>query len=195
MFGSINGGNTTLSAGNIKTDGQRRNIRIIGEIERPEDLENFVVKSENGAIFLKDIATVRYKEKQKTSFARSLQTPAVLLDVSKRGGKNLIEASNEINRIVSETKARYFPSDLNVTISNDQSEMTLNQVSDLVNNIIFGVILVVTVLMFSSGSAMRFCGLCHPHVHVYVVYDFIGPGLYHEYHGAFWTGYGSGNVG
>ena len=151
VLGSINGGNTTLSAGNIKTDGQRRNIRIIGEIERPEDLENFVVKSENGAIFLKDIATVRYKEKQKTSFARSLQTPAVLLDVSKRGGKNLIEASNEINRIVSETKARYFPSDLNVTISNDQSEMTLNQVSDLVNNIIFGVILVVTVLMFFLG--------------------------------------------
>ncbi len=49
------------------------------------------------------------------------------------------------------TKEKYFPSDLSVTVSNDQSNITLNQVSDLVNNIIFGVLLVVTVLMFFLG--------------------------------------------
>jgi len=151
ILNSIRGENNTLSAGNIIADGQRRNIRVIGEIEKPTELENFVVKSENGSVFLGDLATVTFKEKEKTSFARSIQTPAVLLDVSKRGGKNLIEASQEIKRIVDTTKEKYFPSDLSVTVSNDQSNITLNQVSDLVNNIIFGVLLVVTVLMFFLG--------------------------------------------
>ena len=41
--------------------------------------------------------------------------------------------------------------DEKLSISNDQSSITLNQVSDLVNNIIFGVILVVIVLMFFLG--------------------------------------------
>ena len=44
-----------------------------------------------------------------------------------------------------------FPQDLKVTISNDQSSKTIGQVDDLVNNIIFGIILVVTVLMFFLG--------------------------------------------
>ena len=48
-----------MSAGNFKTSGQRRTIRILGEIENPKELENFVVKSENGDIvYLKDVATV-----------------------------------------------------------------------------------------------------------------------------------------
>ena len=42
----------TMSAGNFITSGQRRTIRILGEIEDPSDLENFVVKSENGNRFI-----------------------------------------------------------------------------------------------------------------------------------------------
>ena len=54
---AINNGNMTMSAGNYVTSGQRRTIRILGEIEDPEALENFVVKSEDGDnVYLKDIA-------------------------------------------------------------------------------------------------------------------------------------------
>ena len=42
----------TMSAGNLITSGQRRTIRIIGEIDKPEDLENFVVKSEKEQSYL-----------------------------------------------------------------------------------------------------------------------------------------------
>ena len=45
---AISNGNMTMSAGNFITSGQRRTIRILGEIEDPEELENFVVKSEEG---------------------------------------------------------------------------------------------------------------------------------------------------
>ncbi|NQZ77114.1 MAG: efflux RND transporter permease subunit, partial [Ekhidna sp.] len=60
---AISNGNMTMSAGNIKSSGQRRTIRVLGEIESPDQLENFVVKSENSSpVYLKDIAEVSFKE-------------------------------------------------------------------------------------------------------------------------------------
>ncbi|MGB3607621.1 efflux RND transporter permease subunit [Psychroserpens sp.] len=152
IIGAVNGGNVTMSAGNLKASGQRRTIRILGEIEDPSQLENFVVKSENAnPIYLKDVATVSFKEEDQTTFARKSGKPVVMLDVKKRAGKNMVDAANQIQVIVEEAIANTFPPDLTVTITNDQSEKTIGQVDDLVNNIIFGVILVVTVLMFFLG--------------------------------------------
>ncbi|WP_027137844.1 efflux RND transporter permease subunit [Gaetbulibacter saemankumensis] len=152
IINTINNGNMTMSAGNLKASGQRRTIRIIGEIEKPSELENFVVKSEKGdAIYLKDVATVKFKEEDKTTFAREFGEPVVMLDVKKRAGKNMVAAAEQIQVIVKDAVNNVFPADLKVTITNDQSEKTIGQVDDLVNNIIFGVLLVVTVLMFFLG--------------------------------------------
>ncbi|SHE44487.1 Multidrug efflux pump subunit AcrB [Arenibacter palladensis] len=148
---AIGNGNMTMSAGNLKIGGQRRTIRILGEIEDPSQLNDFVVKSDNGAVYLKDIATVYFDEKDKTTYAREFGESVVMLDVKKRAGQNAISASDQIKEIVKTTKANYFPPDLHISIANDSSTRTLNQVDDLVNNIIFGIILVVGVLMFFLG--------------------------------------------
>ena len=151
IINAINNENTTISAGNIIEGGQRRSLRIIGEVEDPQELKKIVVKSEKGASYLGDLATITFKEKDVTSYARSFGEKVVLLHVKKRGGKNLIEASKKIQNLISEISENLLPKDLKLSISNDQSSITLNQVSDLVNNIIFGVILVVIVLMFFLG--------------------------------------------
>ena len=149
---AIGNGNITMSAGNFITSGQRRTIRIIGEIDKPSDLENFVIKSEfNNPVYLKDVATVAFKDKDKTTYAREKGAAVVMLDVKKRAGKNMVAAAEKIKKIVNEAIATTFPKDLNVSITNDQSPKTIGQVDDLVNNIIFGVILVVVVLMFFLG--------------------------------------------
>ncbi|WP_462250170.1 efflux RND transporter permease subunit [Ekhidna sp.] len=152
VLSGIRNGNQTMSAGNIKASGQRRTIRILGEVEEPSELENFVVKSEKGdPVYLKDIATVSFEPEDNTTYAREFGSSVVMLDVKKRSGTNMIQAVNSIKDIIKDSEENYFPSDLQITISNDSSERTLNQVSDLVNNIIFGIILVVTVLMFFLG--------------------------------------------
>src|SRR5699024_2598066 len=74
-----------------------------------------------------------------------------MLDVKKRAGTNMIDAVEMIKETIAKEQTEYFPTDLNISISNDQSIQTENQVTDLVNNIIFGVILVVLVLMFFLG--------------------------------------------
>ncbi len=151
VIGAIGNGNMTMSAGSLVASGQRRTVRILGEIESPLDLENFVVKSENGAIFLKDIATVSFKEEERNTYARESLTPVVMLDVKKRAGLNAVEAAEQIYAVVDRAKEEVFPNDLSVTITSDTSASTINQVDDLVNNIIFGIILVVIVLMFFLG--------------------------------------------
>ena len=151
IINAINNENTTISAGNIIEGGQRRSLRIIGEVEDPQELKKIVVKSEKGASYLGDLATITFKEKDITSYARSFGEKVVQLHVKKRGGKNLIEASKKIQNLIGEISENLLPKDLKLSISNDQSSITLNQVSDLVNNIIFGVILVVIVLMFFLG--------------------------------------------
>ena len=149
---AIGGGNVTMSAGNLINSGQRRTIRILGEIEDPADLENFVVKSEKGsAIYLKDIAEVAFKDKETTTYAREWGEQVVMLDVKKRAGKNMVDAIEQADKIVQDARENFLPADVTVTSANDQSEKTINQVDDLVNNIIFGIILVVTVLMFFLG--------------------------------------------
>jgi len=149
---SIGNGNVTMSAGNFITSGQRRTIRIIGEIDKPSALEDFVIKSEfNNPIYLKDVAKVSFKDKDKTTYAREKGAAVVMLDVKKRAGKNMVDAAEKIQIIVNEAVKNRFPKDLNVSITNDQSPKTIGQVDDLVNNIIFGVILVVVVLMFFLG--------------------------------------------
>lgn len=148
---SIGNGNMTVSAGNLVSNGLQRTLRVIGEIDSPEQLKNFVVKSENKSIYLSDIAEVNFRPKDRTSYARKIDKEVVMLDVKKRAGKNTIEASAEIRNIISQAKKNVFPPSIEVSISNDLSEQTLNQVDDLVNNIIFGILLVVTVLMFFLG--------------------------------------------
>jgi multidrug efflux pump len=148
---AIGNGNMTLSAGNLVNSGQRRTIRILGEIESPKALENFIIKSENGAVYLRDVANITFKDKEKTTYARKEGSSVVMLEVKKRAGKNMIQAADEIKIIVAQAQENFLPKDLDVVITNDSSSRTLNQVDDLVNNIIFGILLVVTVLMFFLG--------------------------------------------
>jgi multidrug efflux pump len=152
ITGAISNGNVTMSAGNFITSGQRRTIRIIGEIDQPKQLGDFVIKSEfNNPIYLKDVATVTFKDKDKTTYAREKGKDVVMLDVKKRAGKNMVAAAEQVRVIVDDAIANHFPKDVKITITNDQSSKTIGQVDDLVNNIIFGVILVVVVLMFFLG--------------------------------------------
>ncbi|CAH8281327.1 multidrug efflux pump subunit AcrB [Mariniflexile fucanivorans] len=151
IIDAINYENKTISGGNLINNNFQKNIRIIGEFDDPYELGNIIVKHDGGNIFLKDIAEVKFKEQDATTYAREYGEPVVMLDIKKRSGKNMIEAVEEIKQIIKHEKETYLPDGLTISTSNDQSIKTENQVNDLVNNIIFGVILVVGVLMFFLG--------------------------------------------
>lgn len=151
VIGAIAQGNITMSAGKLIASDQRRTIRITGEIEKPEELNQFIVKSNGSTVYLKDIAQVNFREKDRTTYARDLGKEVVMLNITKRAGENMVEAINNVKKTIQAAQNDYLPKDLIITTSNDESVKTVNMVNDLVNNIIFGVILVVGVLMFFLG--------------------------------------------
>jgi len=143
--------NMTLSGGNLISQGSRNNIRIVGEIKDPKELENIIVKHNGGTVYLKDIAVVNFKEKEKTTYAREKGTEVVMLSVKKRSNQNMISAIDQVKEKIEEAKASYLPSNLKIELTNDQSSRVEHQVDELSNHIIFGIVLVMIVLMFTMG--------------------------------------------
>ncbi len=143
--------NMTLSGGNLISQGSRNNIRIVGEIKDPKELENVIVKSFGGSVYLKDIAKVSFKEKEKTTYAREKGKEVVMLNVKKRSGQNMISAIEQVKERIKLAQENYLPKDLKIDLTNDQSSRVEHQVDELSNHIIFGIVLVMIVLMFTMG--------------------------------------------
>ena len=152
ISGAIANENMSIAGGDLQVDNFRRSIQVVGEFNSMEEIENVIIKNEKqNVVYLRDIAEVNFIEEEKESYAREYGSPVVTLDIIKRAGENLIEASDQINSILADAAAKDLPPDLKISLTNDQSDQTRTQVEELQNSIIFGVILVVGVLLFFLG--------------------------------------------
>ena len=149
--------NVTVSGGNINMQGMSRSIRINGELPDVETLKNITVTSSSGALIkLKDIANIKDSFHDQESYARLNGKNVVTLNVIKRAGENLLDASDEIDDILKNLKESKYPKDLNVYKNGDQSKLTRSTLFDLNNTIIIGFVLVTMVLMFFMGLTNAF---------------------------------------
>ena len=149
---AIQGENVSISGGDLLVDGYRRNIRVVGEFKNADQVKNTIVKHEKEeVVYLRDIAEVYFGEVEKESYARAYEQPVVMVDVMKRAGENLIITSEKIDLILQQARKEVFPENLEISLTNDQSDRTKGQISELENSIIFGMLLVVLVLMFFLG--------------------------------------------
>jgi multidrug efflux pump len=144
--------NMTVSGGNIDLQGMSRSISVVGEIKNIDEIKNIVINTSSGALVkLKDIAIVKDSFQEPQNFARYDGKNVVTLNVIKKSGQNLLDASDQIKAIIADMKKSKLPSNLVVEITGDQSTYTRNTVNELNNTIIIGFILVTIVLMFFMG--------------------------------------------
>ncbi|SFX64518.1 efflux RND transporter permease subunit [Cytophaga hutchinsonii] len=159
--------NLTISGGTIKMDGIKRNITVTGEFDEMDQINNLLILSQSGAkTYLKDILEnggVKDTYKEAESFARLNGKNVITLNVIKRGGMNLIDASDKIQELIANQQKTKLPDGLKITITGDQSDATRTTLHDLINTIIIGFILVVIILMFFMGTTNAiFVGLSVP---------------------------------
>jgi multidrug efflux pump len=162
---AINLENVSIAGGDILLGKSRRSVRTDAEFKKASEIENIIVKSEQGNIvYLKDIAEVIDGYEERKSYARLNKKPVVSLNIVKKSGENLLEATDQIMQLLETAKAsQIIPSTLEISITNDQSEQTRKQLENLENSIIFGVILVILVLLFFLGLRNAiFVGLAIP---------------------------------
>lgn len=159
--------NMTISGGTIKMDGVKRNIIVSGEFDNMSQINNILILSQSGAkTYLKDILEpggVKDTYKEAESFARLNGKNVITLNVIKRGGMNLIDASDKIQELITLQQKTKLPDGLKITITGDQSDKTRTTLHDLINTIIIGFVLVVIILMFFMGTTNAiFVGLSVP---------------------------------
>ncbi len=159
--------NMTISGGTIKMDGVKRNITVSGEFNNMDQINNILILSQSGAkTYLKDVLEkggVKDTYKEAESFARLNGKNVITLNVIKRGGMNLIDASDKIQELIEQQQKTKLPDGLKITITGDQSDATRTTLHDLINTIIIGFILVVVILMFFMGTTNAiFVGLSVP---------------------------------
>ena len=144
--------NMTVSGGNIDLQNMSRSIRVVGEVTNIDEIKNIILSTSSGAVVkLRDIATVRDGFKRPENFARYNGKNVVTLNVIKKSGQNLLDASDKIKAIIVEMQKTKLPSNLIVKVTGDQSRNTRNTVNELNNTIILGFIFVTIVLMFFMG--------------------------------------------
>ncbi len=146
--------NMRISGGNIDVDKMQRSLSVSGEFKNKTELENIIIRSGTGAIvYLRDVAQVVDGFKEKESYARLEGKNVITLNVVKRAGENLIEASDKCHEIVADLQATgAYPKEMDVVFTGDQSVKTRTTVHDLINTIIIGFILVTVILMFFMGA-------------------------------------------
>jgi len=144
--------NRLVAAGSIRGKTGEFSIKVPSVIQDLDTLLNFPIKMVDGkTLKVSDVAIVRKTFKDANDVARVNGKPSVVLEVSKRTGDNIITTIDNIKEVV-ESERLYWPSKLQVMYSQDQSDKIKEMVSDLENNIIFAVILVVIVVIMSVGA-------------------------------------------
>jgi len=159
IINAIGSENILSTAGTITNSGEQRAVDIKEDFKNAAEVAAMVIRNPSGkAVYLRDIAQVQDGFQDQESYAR-LKTPndpnfknVITLNVSKRAGENLIEASDEIYSLIKQKQNTIFPKGLNITVTGDQSDKTRTTLNDLINTIIIGFILVTIILMFFMGS-------------------------------------------
>ena len=147
----VRANNQIVSAGNLDTGDGRFVIKIPGLYENLNDIFNTPIKVNNKkTIKFKDIASLKRTFKDPEKFARLNNQSAFTLEISKRIGANIVETVDQVKDLVAEEQ-KNLPSKIKITFSGDESINIKNMLGDLQNNVIFSILLVMSVVILFLG--------------------------------------------
>ncbi len=151
LFDFVARNNQLVAAGALDTGQGRFAVKVPGVLESVEDLLDLPVKaSGDKVVVFRDIATVRRTYKDPTGYARLDGQPAVVLEISKRIGTNIIEVVDQVRRTV-EGERKSWPAGIEVAFTQDRSEQVRSTLRDLQNNVLAAILLVMIVVLAVLG--------------------------------------------
>ncbi|MCC6575288.1 MAG: efflux RND transporter permease subunit [Planctomycetes bacterium] len=152
LIATLSGENVDTSAGGVDTGHVKPSVRVPGEFKTADDVNGLIVfKDANGKpVYLRDVATAKRSYKEPLSYARHNGKPAVSLSVVKRTGANILVMTAVCKEILRQAKEQ-FPSGVGYEIIVDNSTQIRNMVSDLENNVLSALVLVVLVIFLAMG--------------------------------------------
>ena len=151
VIGLVYANNQLVNAGAIDTGAGRFVIKVPGVIETLEELNSLPIKIGDGTtINFRDIAIVRRAFTDAYTWSRVNGQSSIVLDIKKRVGANVIEVVERTKAII-DAGIEEIPGNAQVSYLYDDSKTVRNLLSDLGNNVIAAVIIVMVVVVASLG--------------------------------------------
>ncbi len=152
--------NLLVAAGAQDTGRGRFTVKVPGLFESVRDISNMPIATQgDSVVVLGDVAEIRRGFKDAESFARINGKPALALEITKRTGENVIETIERVKDTVEAERAAW-PEELqklmNVSYLQDKSKDIRTMLTDLQNNVISAVLLVMIVVVAALGLRTAF---------------------------------------
>jgi multidrug efflux pump len=148
--------NINLPGGKLAMGTYDYQVRVPGEFETIEEISRILLNPAAPIpVYLEDVAEVALTTKERETVSRLNGVNAVTLSITKRSGENIIRIAEEVHAII-ETFAATSPDGTVITVTGDQSISIADMVTELENNILSGLVLVVAVLFMFLGIGNSF---------------------------------------
>ena len=163
LVGAVRDANVNMPSGSVDIGSGRYLVRVPEDYSHPSEIFSIVAFVRDGKpVYLRDVATIRDHYKDPTTRSRLNGQQSVTLLVTKRSGENIVQVVDGVKTAIDSMRSM-LPPKLKINLTADQSEDVDMMVSDLENNILSGLILVVgVILLFIGGRSAIFVALSIP---------------------------------
>jgi len=164
IINSVIQSNVNMPGGSMDIGEAKYLVRVPEDFKHPSEIFSIVAFVRDGKpVYLRDLAYIRDAFKDPLTRSRINQGKSVTIAVQKRSGENIVQVTDEVKRVVNEMKPQ-LPQTLKIDLTADMSNDVRLMVSDLENNIISGLILVLAVIfVFIGGQSAIFVAMAIPY--------------------------------
>ncbi|MGE0222602.1 MAG: efflux RND transporter permease subunit [Acetobacteraceae bacterium] len=147
VYTAIRGTNVLGATGEFVGPDRAETIGLNSQISQASDYAPLVLKTGNGAILrLSDVATVINSVANVRLAAWNGRQPAILLNITKEAGANVIDTVDQIRQLLPQLMA-WMPADINVTVISDRTATIRASVADVEFTMIISIALVLLVVL------------------------------------------------
>ncbi|WP_019675045.1 efflux RND transporter permease subunit [Arsukibacterium perlucidum] len=151
LFSLVSNNNRLVAAGSLDTGAGRLAMKVPGVIENLDDVLSMPIKVDGDTVItFGDVATISRSFKDPLGFARINGQPAVVLEIKKRAGANIISTIEQTKALIDQASTQ-FPDGMHINYIMDQSKEVKNMLSDLLNNVLTAVVLVLILIVATMG--------------------------------------------
>jgi CzcA family heavy metal efflux pump len=164
IVGSLMNSNVNMPGGSMDIGEGKYLVRVPEDFQHPSEIFSIVAFVRDGKpVYLRDLAVIKDAFKDPLTRSRINRKKSVTIGVLKRSGENIVRVTDEVKRVVNGMRPE-LPQTLQIDLTADQSNDVRLMVSDLENNIISGLILVLAVIFFFiGGQSAIFVALAIPY--------------------------------
>ncbi|MBK5202463.1 MAG: efflux RND transporter permease subunit [Prolixibacteraceae bacterium] len=156
--------------GNLKEKDKLYFVHVSASYDKVSDIENLVLA--DGPVLLKDVAEVKFGEKESTSYSRVDGKSAVSLRLVNDSQSNQIKLSHKVLQVVANLNKKLKSQDVQLILQSNSAETMENNINQIINLAVIGGLLAIFVLwiFLKNIRLVMFIALAIP-ISVYTAFN------------------------